>query len=81
MALDREVLKRILEHYEHRVDEFLQDEKIKPLASGNLAKPINDIRKDADAALEALARLQTDVDIEIKDWIRSHGKVLKPAVA
>ena len=43
--------------------------------------PITDLRKDVDAALGALATLQTSVDAEIKDWIRSHGEILKPAVA
>jgi len=81
MAIDRELLKRILEHYKHRVDEFLEDEKIKPLASGNLAVPITNLRKDVDAAIEALPPVQTSVDAEIKDWIRSHGEILKPAVA
>jgi len=81
MPLDRELLKRILEHYRHQLDEFLQDEKIKPLASGHLAKPITDIGKDVDAALMALAALQTSADAEMKDWIRGHWKILKPAVA
>jgi hypothetical protein len=42
---------------------------------------ITDLRKGVDAALEALAPLQTSVDAEFRDWIRSHGEILKPAVA
>ena len=81
MALDRELLKRILEHYKHRVSEFLQDERIKPLASGHLAKPIIDIGKDADAALSTLASLPIEIDTETTNWIRNHASVLRPAVA
>jgi hypothetical protein len=81
MAIDRQLLKRILEHYKHRLDEFLQDEKIRPLASGHLAKHITDLKQDVDAALAALATLETDLDAETKSWIQSHANVLKPAVS
>jgi hypothetical protein len=80
MAVDRELLKRILEHYKHRLDEFLQDEKIKPLASGHLARHIADLKREVDTSLAALTSLETDLDSETRNWIHGHTKILKPAV-
>jgi hypothetical protein len=80
MAIDRQLLKRILEHYKHRLDVFLQDEKIKPLASGHLARHIADLKREVDTSLAALTSLGTDLDTETKKWIHEHGKILKPAV-
>ena len=80
MVVDRELFKRILEHYKHRLDEFLQDEKIKPLASGHLARHIADLKREVDTSLAALTSLQTDLDTETKNWIHVHTKILKPAV-
>jgi hypothetical protein len=80
MAIDRQLLKRILEHYEHRLDEFLQDEKMKALASGHLAGPITDLKREVDTALAALKSLETDLDTETKNWIHDHKGILKPAV-
>jgi 5-formyltetrahydrofolate cyclo-ligase len=81
MTVDRQLLRRILEHYKHRLDEFLQDEKIKPLASGHLAKHITDLKREVDTALAALTSLQSDLDTEIRNWVRVHADVLRPAVA
>jgi hypothetical protein len=81
MLIDRQLLTRILEHYKHRIDEFLQDEKIKPLASEHLTKHIARLRQDIDTALAALASLKTDLDSETKNWIQGHANVLRPAVA
>jgi hypothetical protein len=67
-------------HYKHRLDEFLKDEKIKPLASGHLIRHIADLKREVDTSLTALISLGTDLDIETKNWIHSHGKILKPAV-
>ena len=80
MAIDRQLLKRILEHYKHRLDEFLQDEKIKPLASGPLATHIADLKREVDTSLAALTSLKTDLDTETKNWIHGHTEILKPAV-
>jgi hypothetical protein len=80
MAIDRQILKRILEHYKHRLDEFLQDEKIKPLASGPLATHIADLKREVDTSLAALTSLKTDLDTETKNWIHGHTEILKPAV-
>lgn len=80
MAIDRQLLKRILEHYKHSLDEFLQDEKIKPLASGHLASHIADLKRKVDTALAALTSLDNDLDTETKNWIHAHTKILKPAV-
>jgi flagellar motility protein MotE (MotC chaperone) len=80
MAIDRHLLKRILEHYKHRLDVFLQDEKIKPLASGHLARHIDDLKREVDTSLTALTSLKTDLDTETKNWIHVHTKILKPAV-
>jgi len=80
MAIDRQLLKRILEHYKHRLDGFLQDEKIKPLASGQLARHIDDLKREVDTSLTALTTLETDLDTETKNWIHVHTKILKPAV-
>ena len=80
MAIDRQLLKRILEHYKHRLDGFLQDEKIKLLASGHLAGHIADLKREVDTSLTALTSLETDLDTETKNWIHAHTKILKPAV-
>jgi hypothetical protein len=81
MPIDRQLLKRILEHYKHRIDEFLQDEKVKPIASTHLTKHIAALRQEIDTAMSGLASLKTDLDSETKNWIRDHKNVLKPAVA
>jgi hypothetical protein len=81
MAIDRQLLKRILEHYKHRLGEFLQDEKIKPIASGHLAKHITDLAQEVDTALAALTSLKTDLDVETRNWIQGHANVLRPALA
>jgi hypothetical protein len=81
MLIDRSLLKRVLEHYKHRIDEFLQDEKIKPLASEHLTKHMARLRQDIDTALAALASLKTDLDSETKNWVQGHANVLRPAVA
>ena len=80
MAIDRQLLKRILEHYKHRLDEFLHDEKIKPLASGHLARHIADLKREVDTSLAALTSLESDLDTETKNWMHVHAKILKPAV-
>ncbi len=80
MAIDRQLLKRILEHYEHRLDEFLQDEKIKPLASGHLARHITDLRREVETSIATLTSLETDLDTETKNWIHGHAGILGPAV-
>ena len=80
MAIDRQLLKRILEHYKHRLDEFLQDERIKPLASGHLARHIADLKREVDTSLATLTTLETDLDTETRNWIHAHTKILKPAV-
>jgi hypothetical protein len=77
MAIDRQLVKRVLEHYRHRLDGFLQDEKIKPLASEHLTKHITDLRKDVDATL---ASLETDLEAGTRNWMHSHANILKPAV-
>ncbi len=76
MAIDRHLLKRILEHYKHWLDGFLQDEKIKPIANGHIA----DLKREVDASLVALTSLETDLDTETKNWVHVHTKILKPAV-
>jgi hypothetical protein len=81
MAIDRGLLKRILEHYKHRLDEFLQDEKIKPLASGHLARHIAELKREVDTSLAALTSLESDLDTETKNWIHVHKGILRPAVA
>jgi len=57
MAIDRELLKNILEHYKHRLDEFLQEENIRPVASGHFSKHIDDLKHRVDEALSALNSL------------------------
>lgn len=81
MAIDRELLKHILEHYNHRLDEFLQGENIKPVASGHFSKHINDLKRRVDEALSSLGSLKPDVDDETKSWVRSYSDILKPAVS
>lgn len=81
MAIDRQLLKRILEHYQHRLNEFLQDEKIRPLASGHLARHIANLKREVDTSLAALTSLENDLDTETKNWIYVHARILKPAVA
>jgi hypothetical protein len=80
MAIDRQLLKRVLEHYRHRLDEFLQDENIRPLASGHLTKHITDLKQKVDTALASLASLEDDTDAATRNWIHGHADVLKPAV-
>jgi hypothetical protein len=80
MAIDRQLLKRILEHYKHRLDEFLQDEKIKPLASGHLARYITDLKREVETSIATLTSLETDLDTETKNWIYGHARILGPAV-
>jgi hypothetical protein len=80
MAIDRKLLKRILEHYKHRLDEFLQDDMIKPLASGQLAKHIANLKQEVNASLAALNSLKTAREAETENWVRAHTKILKPAV-
>ena len=81
MAIDRELLKHILEHYKHRLDEFLQEENIKPVASRHFSKHINDLKHRVDEALSALDSLKSDIDAETKSWVRSYRDILKPAVS
>jgi hypothetical protein len=81
MAIDRELLKHTLEHYKHRLDEFLQEEKIKPVASEHFSKHINDLKHRVDEALSALVSLKPDIDVETKSWVRSYSDILKPAVS
>jgi hypothetical protein len=80
MAIDRQLLKHVLDHYKHRLDEFLQDENIKPLASGHLTKHITDLKQKVDSALASLASLENGTDAVTRNWIRDHTDVLKPAV-
>ena len=80
MAIDRDLLKHILEHYKHRLDEFLQEENIKPVASGHFSKHINDLKRRVDEALSSLDSLKSDIDAETKSWVRSYSDILKPAV-
>jgi hypothetical protein len=80
MAIDRQLLKRIMEHYKHRLDGFLQDESITSISSGHLTKHITDLKQKVDDALTDLASLPTDLDSETKKWIHSHKDILKPAV-
>jgi flagellar biosynthesis chaperone FliJ len=81
MAIDRELLKHILEHYKHRLDQFLQEEGIKPVASGHFSNHINDLKRRVDEALSSLDSLKSDIDSETKSWIRSYSDILKPAVS
>ena len=79
MAIDRELLKRILEHYKHRLDGFLQDPNIKPVASAHFTKHITELKQKVDDALTELGSLKTDTDIN--NWARRHHYILKPAVS
>jgi uncharacterized protein with von Willebrand factor type A (vWA) domain len=81
MAIDRELFKHILEHYKHRLDEFLQEENIKPVASRHFSKHINDLKQRVDEALSALDSLKSDIDAETKSWVQSYSDILKPAVS
>jgi len=81
MAIDCELLRNILEHYKHRLDEFLQDEKIKPVASGHFSRHINDLKQRVDEALYALDSLKSGLDDETRGWVRSYSDILKPAVS
>jgi hypothetical protein len=81
MAIDRELLKNILEHYRHRLDEFLQEENIRPVASGHFSKHIDDLKHRVDEALSALDSLKADMDAETKSWVTSYSDILKPAVS
>jgi len=38
LVVDRDLLKRILEHYKYRLENFTDDENIKPLMSGPLRR-------------------------------------------
>ena len=80
MAIDRNLLKRVLDHYNHRLAEFLQDDKIKLLASEHLTRHITELQQSVDAALAELESLKTDVDTETKNWIHRHENILKPAI-
>jgi hypothetical protein len=80
MPIDRQLLKRILEHYKHRLDRFLQDEEIEPLASGHLSSHITELKQKIDESLTALERLPSGLDTETKSWIQSRADVLRPAV-
>jgi len=81
MAIDRELLKHILEHYRHRLDEFLQEENIKPVASGHFSKHITDLKQTVDHALSDLGSLRSDMDDETESWARKYRDILKPAVS
>jgi len=81
MAIDRELLKHILEHYKHRLDEFLQEENIKPVASEHFSNHINDLKRRVDEALVSLESLKSDIDAETNSWIRNYSDILKPAVS
>ena len=81
MAIDRDLLKHILEHYRHRLDEFLQEENIRPVASGHFSKHIKDLKHKTDEALSALDSLKSNLDDETKSWIRTYSDILKPAVS
>ena len=81
MAIDRELLKNILEHYKHRLDEFLQEENIKPVASGHFSKHITDLKQTVDHALSDLGSLRSDMDDETESWARKYRDILKPAVS
>ncbi len=81
MAIDRQLLKRVLEHYRHRLDEFLEDEKIKPLASGHLSRHITDLRQNVDEALTSLASLKDDTEAATRNWVQTHANILGPAVS
>ena len=58
-----ELLKRVLEHYKYRLDNFTNDEKVKPLISGpvrryltfgqlksSISEAINELTKDRNTA-------------------------------
>jgi len=79
MAIDAELLKRILEHYKHRLDGFLQDENIKPVASVHFTKHITELKQKVDDALHELGSLKNEA--EIKSWAKRHHDILKPAVS
>jgi hypothetical protein len=81
MLIDHQLLKRILEHYKHRLDVFLQDEKIKPIASAHLTKHITALKQEVDAALASLSSLETGMDAATRKWMQEHANVLKPAVS
>ena len=79
MAVDADLLKRILEHYKHRLDGFLQDENIKPVASVHFTKHIADLKAKVDGALGELGSLSGET--EIKSWAKRHHDILRPAVS
>jgi hypothetical protein len=81
VAIDRNLVKRILEHYKERLDGFLQDEKIKPLATDQLSPHIAKLKQDVDNALAALTAVKSDLDSETKNWMRTHASILRPAVS
>jgi len=79
MAVDTDLLKRILEHYKHRLDGFLQDENIKPVASVHFTKHIVDLKAKVDDALGELGSLKSET--EIRAWAKRRRDILKPAVS
>ncbi|MGD0423164.1 MAG: hypothetical protein ABSA92_06860 [Candidatus Bathyarchaeia archaeon] len=70
-----------MEHYKHRLDEFLQEENIKPVASGHFSNHINELKRRVDEALVSLESIKSDLDAETESWIRSYSDILKPAVS
>jgi hypothetical protein len=81
MGIDRDLLKHVLEHYKYRLDEFLREENIRPVASGHFSKHINDLKHRVDEALSELDSLKPDLEAETKSWIGSYSDILKPAVS
>jgi hypothetical protein len=81
MGIDRDLLKHVLEHYKYRLDEFLREENIRPVASGHFSKHINDLKHRVDEALSELDSLKSDLEAETKSWIGSYSDILKPAVS
>ena len=79
MAIDSDLLKRILEHYKHRLDGFLQDDNIRPVASVHFTKHITELKQKVDDALHELGSLKNET--EIKNWAQRHHDILKPAVS
>jgi hypothetical protein len=81
MLIDRQLLTRILEHYKHRIDEFLQDEKIKPLASEHLTKHIARLRQDIDTALAALRPAVAQYQKDARQFLdEAHEKLSGPSL-
>ena len=76
MTVDRELLKRILEHYNHRIDEFLQDEKTE-LASGHHARHIADLKREVDMLKED--EIENEIEKKTKARKRTRGPYRKSA--